>query len=75
MFIENMYDLQSSDDSFGKLYLLSFNEYLFKIRHWIFIYVTAKLHIKHIQAMTDLSLLFFTDGGHCLFSCGQDVLK
>lgn len=75
MFIENMYDLQSSDDSFGKLYLLSFNEYLFKIIHWIFIYITAKLHIKHIQAVTDSSLLFFTDGGYCLFSCDQDVLK
>lgn len=53
MFIENMYGLRSFDDSFGKLYLLSFNEYLSKISHWIFMYITAKLHIRHIQAVTD----------------------
>lgn len=65
MFIENMHGLRSFDYSFGKLYLLSFSEDLFKINHWIFLHITAKLHIRHIQSVIDSSLLFFADVGYC----------
>lgn len=75
MFIEKMYGLQSFDYSFAKLCLLSFKEYLFKISHWIFIYLTAKLHTRHIQSVTESSLSFFADVGYCLFSCDKVVLK
>lgn len=74
-----MYSLQNFDDSFGKLYLLSFNEYLFKIIHWIFIGIHAKLHIRYTHAVTDSSLIFC----RCkvllvllvLLSCDKDALK
>lgn len=75
MFIENIYGLQSFDGSFGELCLLSFSDYLFKIRHQIFICIPAKLHMKHALAVTDSSLFCFADVGYCLFSCNKDVLK